>query len=217
MVRGRDIATFENKRCAGIRLGNKGARWTVDPTKLPQSPTVYSFGIGTDISWDLKMIQNYKCQVHAFDPSPKSLEWLETQQIPDAFKLYNYGLGQKDGNISFYLPKNNNHVSGSILTDENLLKDKISVPVKSFFTIVSELRHTKIDVLKMDIEGAEYQVLDDILVAPITINQILIEFHHRMFGYHLNHTREAVHKIKNAGYGILDISRLGEEYSFIRN
>jgi Methyltransferase FkbM domain len=49
------------------------------------------------------------------------------------------------------------------------------LPVKRLATIMKELGHTRLDVLKMDIEGDEYDVLRDI--ADIPIRQILVEMH----------------------------------------
>jgi len=42
-----------------------------------------------------------------------------------------------------------------------------------------ELRHASIDLLKMDIEGAEYDVLADMISQRIPVKQLLVEFHHR--------------------------------------
>src|SRR5690554_1691728 len=41
---------------------------------------------------------------------------------------------------------------------------------------MTQLGHKHIDVLKMDIEGAEYDVIENILSAQLPITQILIEF-----------------------------------------
>ncbi|GIS18490.1 MAG: hypothetical protein CM15mP120_04060 [Pseudomonadota bacterium] len=41
-----------------------------------------------------------------------------------------------------------------------------------------DLGHDHLDVLKMDIEGAEYAVLDDMLQSNILPDQLLVEFHH---------------------------------------
>ncbi len=49
--------------------------------------------------------------------------------------------------------------------------------MKSIENIMKELGHKHIDVLKMDIESAEYDVIENILNAKISITQILIEFH----------------------------------------
>jgi hypothetical protein len=41
------------------------------------------------------------------------------------------------------------------------------------------LGHTKIDLLKIDIEGAEYEVIQDIAVTMILPQIICLEFHKR--------------------------------------
>lgn len=55
---------------------------------------------------------------------------------------------------------NKNGTSGSMLkTDAVNANENITVMMKTFSDITTELGHTHIDVLKMDIEGAEYDVL----------------------------------------------------------
>lgn len=44
---------------------------------------------------------------------------------------------------------------------------------------MSDLHHQQIDLLKLDIEGSEYRVLDEILESQIPIHQIVVEFHDR--------------------------------------
>jgi len=46
--------------------------------------------------------------------------------------------------------------------------------MKTFDDITRELGHNHIDVLKMDIEGSEYDVIGTILASPVTIDQILV-------------------------------------------
>ena len=72
--------------------------------------------------------------------------------------------------------------------------------------------------LKIDIEGAEYDVIDDILQSNIEITQFLIEFHHRFKEIGVNKTKLAVKKLENAGYKLVYINqKTGEEYTFIKN
>jgi len=76
------------------------------------------------------------------------------------------------------------------------------------------LGNTAIDVLKMDIEGAEYEVLWDLLGCGIRPRQILVEFHHRWPELGIERTRRAVRELNQAGYLIFNVSASGEEYSF---
>jgi Methyltransferase FkbM domain len=81
---------------------------------------------------------------------------------------------------------------------------------------MAELGHAHIDLLKMDIEGAEYAVIDDLVDSNIRPAQILVEFHHRMPGIGPERTRHAVLQLRRAGFGLFAVSPSGEEYSFIR-
>ncbi len=78
------------------------------------------------------------------------------------------------------------------------------------------LKHEKIDVLKMDIEGAEYDVLSDILKQGIAINQILIEFYHRLFSNGNRMIKKAIELLSSNGYDLFAISKNGEELSFVK-
>lgn len=78
------------------------------------------------------------------------------------------------------------------------------------------LGHSKIDVLKMDIEGAEYDVIDDIMYLDIPIKQICIEFHHRFDTIGVGKTIEAIEKLSKKGYRIFSYSKNFEELSFIK-
>ena len=68
----------------------------------------------------------------------------------------------------------------------------------------------------MDIEGAEYEVIDDIVHSPVPIYQVLIEFHHRFEGIGIGRTKEAITKLNGTGYKIFNVSATGEEISFIK-
>ena len=71
-------------------------------------------------------------------------------------------------------------------------------------------------IVKLDIEGAEYEVIQHIIDRKIKIHQLLIEFHHRFPGIGNKKTKEAIRILNNAGYKIFDVSPSGEEFSFIK-
>jgi ribosomal protein L4 len=68
----------------------------------------------------------------------------------------------------------------------------------------------------MDIEGAEYAAIRDILKSNLNIQQILIEFHHRFREIGINETKQAIELLRKHGYQIFSISTSREEYSFIK-
>lgn len=212
ILRGQEIWQRPQIHCEKTYLGNERARWCICPTGLSPDNVVYSFGIGDDISFDLALISHFGVRVHAFDPTPRSLAWVRRQDLPEKFVVHDYGVAGYDGECNFFPPDNPQYVSHSAVETRATLP--VRVPVRRLATIMKMLKHDTIHLLKMDIEGAEYDVLSDLLSSEIRVDQLLVEFHHRWPSIGVQKTRAAIRDLKRAGYRIFDISANGEEYSF---
>src|ERR1017187_6408283 len=201
-------------RCHYIWYENIYGGFYVCPELLNDKSIVYSFGIGEDISFDEAIIEKHGCTVYAFDPTPKSINWIDNQNLSEKLRFFKFGISDKSEFTEFYLPKNPDHVSGSIISQKNInINEKVIVEMKTIRDILHALNHTHIDVLKMDIEGEEYNVIDNILNDDISVNQILIEFHDRFFEKGSLKSMEAVKKLKSKGYEIFAVSDSFEEIS----
>ena len=75
--------------------------------------------------------------------------------------------------------------------------------------------HKKIDILKLDIEGYEYELLESINFTNLHVNQILIEFHERFFPDGKVKTLKIIEILSTYGFEIFAISNSFEEVSFI--
>ena len=216
-LQGKDFFTLPNKNAEAkgfIRLGTPYGGWVCKADKIDHSSTVYSFGVGTDISFDLELIALRGCRIHAFDPSFESADWIKTQTSSDKFSFYPYGLGNFDGTLSFRKPGVRGYYSPSAVFSypgkgQNL-------PVYTLKTIMKNLGHSGIDLLKIDIEGAEYLALENFLSDNIYPKQLLVEFHHRMKGVGIKKTQNMIRLLTEHGYEIADVSPRGEEFTFIR-
>jgi FkbM family methyltransferase len=212
---GRDVRFPIQTRVPAQRHGSEYGGWWVCPTGLTADSVVYSLGIGTDISFDLSMIETFGVAIHAFDPTPGSIHYLQGRQLPDVFRFHAFGVGAYDGPARFFLPENPAHISHTLVAPADDRGEAIDVEVRRLSSIMHDLDHSTIDVLKMDIEGAEYDVLDEILDGHLPVRQILVEFHHRFRGIDVDRTRRTVQRLNAAGYRIFAASISGEEYSFI--
>lgn len=202
--------------CKKETLGSEYGSHTVCLENLSSDAVVYSAGIGEDISFDLAMIERVGATVHGFDPTPRSLEWLKTQDLPEKFHVHGYGFANFDGTAMFNPPKNPNHISHTILDRPETSEGAFEVQLRRVATIAAELGHSAIDVLKMDIEGAEYDVLDDLEKGDLVVNQLLIEFHHQFESIPFSRTQAAVKQIEAMGLQLFHISDCAREYSFLR-
>ncbi len=215
VVRGKDKFIKVDYECEHITLGNSGAAWTICPHFLNEDSVVYSFGIGYDISFDLEIINCFDLGVYAFDPTPKSVEWVKKQNLPKQFVLKEYGLAHFDGKAKFHPPENPEYISATLLERSQTEDEAYKVEVKTLKTIMTELGHEQINLLKMDVEGAEYDIIDNMIESKIRPAQLLVEFHHRFDNVGINKTTDIVRKLREYGYLIFYISKTGEEISFI--
>jgi len=217
---GRDFYQSRQIKCPRLTFGNTYADWTFSPRNLDEHSVIYSFGVGEDISFDLKLIQHFKLHIHAFDPSPRSIEWVQKQKLREEFHFYPFGLADQDGSITFSEPAepgiHSLKISDSANGSAAGLKTHL-LPVQRLPTILKKLGHERIDLLKMDIEGAEYEVIEDIINSSSPISQILIEFHHRFESIGIGMTQQAISRLNGAGYRIFNVSASGEEISFIKS
>jgi len=190
--------------------------WTIDPAGVDSDSIVYSFGVGDDISFDLSLIETFGCHVFAFDPTPKSIAWIDKQVLPPHFHFHGYGIAAHDGEAVFSPPLNPEHISYSLLTRPETMDAAVKAPVYRLQTIMNCLGHSHIDILKMDIEGAEYDVIEQLVASTLEIRQLLVEFHHRFAAVGWQPTKTAVELLDQGGYKTFHISPSGEEFSFLR-
>ena len=155
--------------CKKEHYGTEYGGWVVCPTIVNKDNIVYSCGVGEDISFDLELIAKFGCNVYAFDPTPKSIKWIRFQKLPKEFHFYEYGIADYDGTATFYPPKNPNYASYTIIPQKLGPQKNIVASVFRLKTIMKILKHTKIDILKIDIEGAEYAVIKDAIKSNIKI------------------------------------------------
>ena len=159
------------------KLGNPGADWWIPLGFIDKNSICYSGGVGQDVSFDLELIKKYGTIIHAFDPTPKSIAFIKEKVTKKQknFHFYPIGIWKNNSEQKFYFPKNNEHVSHSIV---NLQKTNqyFVADCKTIKKIMSELNHKKIDLLKIDIEGAEYVVLEKMIKDKISPKIICVEF-----------------------------------------
>ena len=160
--------------------GTEYGGWTCDVSTFTSNTIVYDVGLGEDTSWDEGLIQKYNLQIFGFDPTPKSA--LHVDQTFPARTHFHYlkeGLSTRKETKTFTKPKNANHVSMRA-GDVKGLGATIDVKVNTIENWMKANGHTHIDVLKIDIEGSEYDVLEDFIQRDyFPFDQLLVEWHFR--------------------------------------
>lgn len=182
------------------RLGSPYGGWIIPQNKLTSDSICYLVGAGEDISFDLALIEKFGCQAHIFDPTPRAVEHVKTVQnniaknvrsacrtsptgfypdyapsIAEKIHLHPVGVWNEDTRLRFFAPANEAYVSHSLVNLQHTAQF-IEVPVERLKTIAERLGHSRINLLKIDIEGAEYQVIESIVEGHLEIDMLCIEF-----------------------------------------
>jgi FkbM family methyltransferase len=207
--------TFLFKR--GYRLANLGERstgcsWTFCPDRLGPTSIVYSGGVGRDVTFEHALVQKFGCVVFLLDPSPTGLTTmnLPDNQIPQ-FRFSPVGLAGQSGTLRLAPPLAD--AEGSWFSHPNAA-NAVEAPCFDLATLLRQNGHTRINLLKLDIEGAEYGVIDQILRERIQVDQILVEFHDGLLpGVHLTQSLRALFRLLARGYHLL--AEEGNNHTFL--
>ena len=183
---------------------------------IPQNPVVYSFGVGDEISYELAMISDFNAEVFAFDPTPKVINWVKENVKEPKFNFHPYGLSDVNCTEKFFIPKDQKRVSGSIVVRRGLTEDHfIEVPMKNLITIMNELGHEKIDVLKIDIQGSEFKALPQILESEINFSQLTIAMYNTYFKDGREKVKTSLALLKNKGYLLIHSEHLYNHFELL--
>jgi hypothetical protein len=214
------------------RFGTNYGGWSL-PTEAKLNPTsiIYSAGVGEDISFDLLLQETYDCTIILLDPTERAKKHYEEVQAfyatgvprftgdiqrdylstissakPD-FSMFTYvpqGLWSTKDMLKFYKPVNPQYVSHTLIP--NLYSDQYTeVPVDSVKHLMGELGHSSIDLLKLDIEGAELAVLDQMLNDGVFPRYLCVEFDLKLKGADPESLTESMlARLRRNGYRLLE-------------
>ena len=213
------------------KLGTNYGGWYIPKDiELNENSVIYSAGVGEDISFDLLLSDKYNCKILLIDPTKRAIkhykeiltyyqkiEWNFTGDIQRDYRAYienlkpnfnkisylDKGLWTEKAKLKFYKQTNPKYVSQS-LKKEMFGHDFYEVEVNSIKNIMKKNNHDKIDLLKLDIEGAEIEVLNNMLDDEIYPKYLCIEFDLliKKKDYE-NKTAKLVSRLQSEGYKIL--------------
>lgn len=218
---GREPFVWVQRQPGVQEFGSKYGRWAIDTRGLKKTTVIASFGLGEDVSFEDAVAARFGCRVVGFDPTPRSIQYLKSRKSAATITHLPFALACTDGFIKFYAPPDDaaDQVSASsVASYGTCARTSFEVPCRTLPSALAEAGVSSIDVLKLDVEGAEYAVLDSAAERGwlAGVQQILVEFHHFLPGLHADQTREAISLLRNLGFVIAWVGRTNHEYLFLR-
>jgi FkbM family methyltransferase len=159
--------------------------------------------------WSEKLIPKYNCFIFIFEPVKEYYDIIINKfRNNKKIKVYNFGLSNEDKHIE--ICKDENKSSTNIMNTSN--KEVIELVDISNFIIKNNIN--KIDLLKINIEGDEYNVIDSLFKNNIIKNilNIQVQFHNFVNDYLLkvNKAKNELIKTHFMTYGFDCVWKIGD-------
>lgn len=205
--------------------------------KLTGSDICISAGAGEDISFECELAKRYPCTIMVMDPTPRAIahykklcemtakgEKLNIDNDEESFyeitedalkkiAYFEYGLSGESKKKKFYYPENSEWVSCSEFSET-----KGHFFVSDCFSYLDFLQYHHIDpenvkILKLDIEGSEYEVIRNVINNNILPDILLFEIH-KLPKYSLYYLFSLLWSLKKANMSLVMIK--GYDFLYIK-
>jgi FkbM family methyltransferase len=188
--------------------------WSLDVSLLNKSSKVVSGGVGGDISFELELARETGCEIALFDPSPTGRATIDRlAPLPENIRFHAMALAGEPGQRQFAAPFDADE--GSFREPDGAASPAFEWPCASVEEFLRREEWPQLDLLKLDIEGFEFEVLNALLKSQTRPRQLLVEFH---YGRELNHSfweyLRLLFRLRLAGYTL--VHRDKADHSLVR-
>lgn len=151
-----------------------------------ENPHPYILDCGSNVGVSIiffKMLYP-QAKIIGFEPSPRTFELL-TQNIAayglTDVEVYQLAVGRTEGEVEFFI-SSENPISGIATTQKTWKPEKHTECIRVKQSPVSKFIDRQIDLLKLDVEGAENAVLEDLITSSKLkcIRHLILEYHHHL-------------------------------------
>jgi FkbM family methyltransferase len=189
-----------------MRYGSEYGGWVLAEDPYLRDSLILSCGLGEDASFDLEIAAKLGVRVVFIDPTPRATEHyrqiiqclgkartspysingiqdIDSYELSgvseDQLLLLEYAISNVNETLRFFAPRDPRHVSYSLKEgnwQHTNRDDFLYVPARTASSILSECKLPIPSLIKLDIEGSELDVVENLLDTGILPKQLLIEF-----------------------------------------
>lgn len=123
--------------------------------------------------WTKQIFDRYNCNVYVFEPVPHFADSIQEMfKIHDKIKVFNYGLSDETKELDIFI--NGDSTSFNIES-----KNKVRCKVRSIVDFLNESNIHEIDLMKINIEGDEFPLLQKLIQHGLVtmVKNIQVQFH----------------------------------------
>jgi FkbM family methyltransferase len=160
----------------------------------------YCVGTGADISFELELIRRWDALVRSFEAVPHFVEHLADLVAGEPrLTLEHAALAGSDRPLRMQIT----HVPGSQSVSAADLYDGdtyVEVPGRTLQSLMTEHGDSQLDLLKMDVEGLEYELLPTLDLNSLGVKVVCVQLHHNAT---VRRAKRLVALLKTVGYELV--------------
>ena len=161
-----------------IALGSDYGYWTVPGDQIDFTWTCYCVGAGGDISFERELLSRYGATVRSFEPDEDYIGRIEVDPEDESrFSAHQVAIAPADGPLRMQ----RTHIPGSrSLSPADLYDthDYVEVSGRSLRSLMEEFGDDSVELLKVDVEGGEYELLPTLDLIAMRVRVFCIQLHH---------------------------------------
>jgi FkbM family methyltransferase len=161
-----------------ISLGSEYGGWLLPDGLIQPGWVCYCVGAGGDVSFDIELMDRYDALVRSIDPVEEYIERaIEDAGADPRFSAHRAAIANADGPIRMQVTHDSasRSVSPAGLYES---EDFIELPGRTLPSLMAELGDQRIDLLKLDIEGGEYELLRTFDLNALGVKLFTVQLHH---------------------------------------
>jgi FkbM family methyltransferase len=180
-----------------VDVGSAYGGWTLPVSLIDSSWICYMVGAGGDTSADLELIHRYGVTARSFDAVSDYVDIARQAGAGEkGFSAHHAAIATQDGPLRMQVTHHpgSRSVSAAELYDTH---DFIELPGRTLPSLMSELGDERIDLLKLDIEGSEYELMPTLDLRALGVKVFATQLHHTGS---VGDARRLIRDLRVAGY-----------------
>lgn len=176
------------------------------------------YDIGANIGIYSYFLANSGANVFAFEPSPRPFEYLtKNAEFNEPISANQIAISDIDGEVEFLVDESDvfGRMSSLNSSSDDVIYNKIQVESRRLDSLVLESDFPKPDLLKIDVEGAEADVLAGLSRLPTLPRSIFCEIHYHRLSEFSSSGEEIYDVLRDSGYQI-DVIQERNNSEFIK-
>lgn len=171
-----------------------------DALDMDNLDVVLDLGANVGMFTNYISLRNAKT-IHSIEPNQKAFEQLKKQfYYQHGVKLHKVGIDTEDCQKTLYTNNENSTISSFLHKTSSDISEEL-ISMYRLPTFYQNQNLTKVDLIKMDIEGMEYSIFDSLSDSEILLcDRYLIEYH--LNSLENNRAKELINRLEKLGYGV---------------